>query len=209
MERDETRQAQGRPVPPALPGRAVLPRRPRRTSATRCASSASRASAARSPTRPRPSTTSSAPTDFDPRAYANRADWQLGDAGRHRRDLDLRADRLADRAPLRPLRRGARRPSDDGGVVFAHRRTPTPRQLIAGCCGLGEHARVLGPPELVARGRASASSCSSSATRGERRSSASAARPRAAEPASPSPRAARRQRPRARPRSARSASRAW
>ena len=45
------------------------------------------------------------PADFDPRAYANRADWQLGDERGRRRDPDLRADRLADRTPLRPLRR--------------------------------------------------------------------------------------------------------
>ena len=51
---------QGRPLPPALPGRPVLPRSATRTSATRSASSASRASAARSPTPPRPSTTSAA-----------------------------------------------------------------------------------------------------------------------------------------------------
>ena len=50
-----------------------------RTSARRSACSASRASAARSPTRRRPSTTSAGPADFDPRAYANRADWQLGE----------------------------------------------------------------------------------------------------------------------------------
>ena len=50
-----------------------------RTSARRCASSASRGSAARSPTRPRPSTTSAGPTDFDPRAYAKLAAWQFGE----------------------------------------------------------------------------------------------------------------------------------
>ena len=73
------RAAQGRPVPPALRGRPVLPRRLLRTSARTCGSSGSRGSAARSPTRPRPSTTSSARTDFDPRGYANRIPWQLGD----------------------------------------------------------------------------------------------------------------------------------
>ena len=31
------------------------------------------------------------PTDFDPRAYAARADWQFGDAAGHRRDLGVRA----------------------------------------------------------------------------------------------------------------------
>ena len=45
------------------------------------------------------------PADFDPRAYANRADWQLGEERGVRRGPDLRADRLADRTPLRPLRR--------------------------------------------------------------------------------------------------------
>ena len=44
------------------------------------------------------------PADFDPRAYANRADWQLGEERGCGRDPHLRADRLADRAPLRPLR---------------------------------------------------------------------------------------------------------
>ena len=48
------------------------------------------------------------PAEFDPRAYANRADWQLGDERRRRRDADLRAHRLAGRAPLRPLRRDPR-----------------------------------------------------------------------------------------------------
>ena len=49
------------------------------------------------------------PDDFDPRVYANRVDWQFGDARRRGRDPRRRAHRLADRAPLRPLRRGPRR----------------------------------------------------------------------------------------------------
>ncbi len=44
------------------------------------------------------------PTDFDPRSYATRADWQFGEPAGHGGDLDLRAHRLAGRAPLRPLR---------------------------------------------------------------------------------------------------------
>ena len=58
------------------------------------------------------------PADFDPRAYANRAEWQFGDAGRHRRGLGLRAHRLAGRAPLRPLRRGRAAPTT-AAIVFA------------------------------------------------------------------------------------------
>ncbi len=52
------------------------------------------------------------PEDFDPRAYANRADWQLGEQRGRREDPHRRADRLAGRTPLRPLwrdRAGGRR----------------------------------------------------------------------------------------------------
>ena len=103
------RRAQGRPLPAAVPGRPVLPRRPLARARARSASSACPGSAARSATRPRPSTTSSARADFDPRAYANRIDWQFGDPVGDRRGLDRRPDRVADRAPLRPLRRDAPR----------------------------------------------------------------------------------------------------
>ena len=44
------------------------------------------------------------PKDFDPREYANRADWQYGDAIGDRRGVDLRSHRVARRAPLRALR---------------------------------------------------------------------------------------------------------
>ena len=49
------------------------------------------------------------PADFDPRVYANRIPWQLGDTKAHRRDLGLGPHRLARRAQLRPLRRDGRR----------------------------------------------------------------------------------------------------
>ena len=120
-----------------------------RTSARRSACSASRASAARSPTRRRPSTTSSAPTDFDPRAYANRADWQFGDEQGVAEIADLRAHRLAGRAPLRPLRRDPRR-RDGRRTSSSRRRTRTRASSSRGCSGLGEHAHVAGPAELVA-----------------------------------------------------------
>ena len=49
----------------------------------------------------------SPPEDFDRRDYGSRADWQLGEEPGHREDLHPRADRLADRARLRQLRRAA------------------------------------------------------------------------------------------------------
>ena len=88
------------------------------------------------------------PAGFDPRAYANRIDWQFGDPVGHRRDMDRAPDRVADRAPFRPLRGDAGRPQEDGDRVFV---TPyaNARQLIAWVLGLGEHARIIGPPELA------------------------------------------------------------
>ena len=124
-----------------------------RTSATRSASSASRASAARSPTRRRPSTTSSAPTDFDPRELRQPDRLAARRHRRHRRDLGLRAHRLAGRAPLRRLRRARR--AEDGGASSA----PSTRCRACsspGSLGLGEHARVLGPARARRPRRASA-----------------------------------------------------
>jgi proteasome accessory factor BC len=88
------------------------------------------------------------PADFDPRAYANRIDWQFGDAigtaeiwiGR----------RIAWQIERHFGHYGEMRPeNDDGDRIFL---TPyaNARQLIAWVLGLGEHARILGPPELTA-----------------------------------------------------------
>ena len=78
------------------------------------------------------------PEDFDPRAYATRTDWQLGEPDRARADLALGPDRLAGAAPLRPRRRGhgGRRRRD-----LRDRVRRTPRQLVSWVLGLGEHAR--------------------------------------------------------------------
>src|SRR5579875_2009441 len=68
------------------------------------------------------------PDDFDPRAYANRIPWQIE---RHfGRYGEIRAG------------------EDDEDRVFVTRYANA-RQLIAWVLGLGEHARILGPPELV------------------------------------------------------------
>ena len=91
------------------------------------------------------------PSDFDPRVYAARADWQLDDpVGVARVWVSPRIDwlvqrhfghagsttdaALADDAP-------------DDGVVFE---TPYShaRELISWVMGLGDRARVIGPPEL-------------------------------------------------------------
>ena len=49
------------------------------------------------------------PEDFDPRMYATRTDWQLGDPVGRGAHLALRPHRLARPAPLRPRRRGLAR----------------------------------------------------------------------------------------------------
>jgi proteasome accessory factor BC len=86
------------------------------------------------------------PRDFDPRAFANRADWQYGDpVGTAQVRV---SDRLGWQVERHYGRFGEIAPADDGGVVFT---TPyaNMRQLVAWILGLGEYARVEGPPELV------------------------------------------------------------
>jgi proteasome accessory factor BC len=88
------------------------------------------------------------PRDFDPRAYAHRIQWQFGDpigtaevwiSGRIAWQIERHFGGYGDIQPA----------GEDGEVVFT---TPyaNARQLIAWVLGLGEHARVLGPPEPVA-----------------------------------------------------------
>jgi predicted DNA-binding transcriptional regulator YafY len=86
------------------------------------------------------------PVDFDPRAYANRAEWQYGD------EVGTAtvwvSDRIAWHVERHFGRFGAVTPADSG-VRFE---TPyaNPRLLVAWVLGLGEHARIEGPPELAA-----------------------------------------------------------
>jgi proteasome accessory factor C len=93
------------------------------------------------------------PEDFDPRAYANRADWQLGDE-RGVAEV-LVAERIAWQIERHFGRYGeiVEPGSDagafeDGAVVF---RTPysSARSIVSWILGLGVNARLLGPPELV------------------------------------------------------------
>lgn len=89
------------------------------------------------------------PADFDPRSYANRAEWQYGDPV-GTAEVWISA-RIAWQVERHFGRFGEVRPGDagDGSIVFA---TPyaSARQLAAWVLRLGENARVLGPDELRA-----------------------------------------------------------
>jgi proteasome accessory factor C len=86
------------------------------------------------------------PVDFDPRAYANRAEWQYGE------DVGTAtvwvSERIAWHVERHFARFGEAVPAGDGGVRFTTSYSNM-RQLVAWVLGLGEHARVEGPPELV------------------------------------------------------------
>ena len=94
------------------------------------------------------------PEDFDPREYATRTDWQLGDADRARRAIWIssRIDWLV-RAPLRPRRRTVHGGRGDGvifetdyadsradGVLGARARRARPHPRAAGAGGRGRRA---------------------------------------------------------------------
>ena len=85
------------------------------------------------------------PTDFDPRSYANRADWQFGET------LDTAQievdDRIAWLVERHFGRYGEVTHTADGAIVLS---TPyaNRRQLASWVLRLGEHARVLAPEDL-------------------------------------------------------------
>jgi proteasome accessory factor C len=95
------------------------------------------------------------PSDFDPRAYANRADWQLGEE-RGVAEI-LIGERIAWQVERHfgrygeirePLEAETQPDAEDGEVVF---RTgySSPRSIISWVLGLGVNARLLGPEELT------------------------------------------------------------
>jgi proteasome accessory factor C len=91
------------------------------------------------------------PVNFDPRAYANRIDWQFGEpVGTAEVWI---SQRIAWQIERHFGRYGEMRPAGGDGHpgdrLFA---TPyaNARQLIAWVLGLSENARIVGPPELVA-----------------------------------------------------------
>ncbi|HEX7609144.1 MAG TPA: WYL domain-containing protein [Solirubrobacteraceae bacterium] len=94
------------------------------------------------------------PSDFDPRAYANRADWQLGEE-RGVAEI-LIGERIAWQVERHfgrygeirePLEAETQPDAEDGEVVF---RTgySSPRSIVSWVLGLGVNARLLGPEEL-------------------------------------------------------------
>ncbi len=87
------------------------------------------------------------PAGFDPRAYANRIDWQFGDPVGTAEVWIGR--RIAWQIERHFGRYGEMRADgEDGDRVFV---TPyaNARQVISWVLGLGEHARIVGPPELA------------------------------------------------------------
>src|SRR5215208_7154958 len=92
------------------------------------------------------------PEDFDPRGYATRTDWQLGDPiGRARLWLSDRIDWLVLRhfghaGTVTPAAEIDDAPDD--GIVFETDYANS-RQIVAWVLGLGERARVLGPDQLA------------------------------------------------------------
>src|SRR6187200_788812 len=86
------------------------------------------------------------PAGFDPREYANRIPWQLGDP-RDTAEIWV-SERIAWHVERNFGRYGELTDADDGGHVF---RTPyaIARLVLAWAIGYEAHARVIGPPELA------------------------------------------------------------
>ena len=88
------------------------------------------------------------PADFDPRSYATRADWQFGEPVGQAEVLI--SERIAWQVERHFGRFGTVRPVEDGsGDRIFITDYASIRQLAAWALRLGEHARVLGPEELV------------------------------------------------------------
>ncbi len=85
------------------------------------------------------------PADFDPRAYANRADWQLGD------ELGTAEILITQRIAWQVERHFGRygEVHEEGEDRLFHTEYSSPRGIISWVLGLGINARLLGPPELT------------------------------------------------------------
>jgi proteasome accessory factor C len=89
------------------------------------------------------------PADFDPRAYADRAEWQLG---RERETAEiLLSSRIAWQIERHFGRYGEMRMVDSGDREQRLFLTPyaNPRLILSWVLGLGEQAQLLGPPSLL------------------------------------------------------------
>jgi predicted DNA-binding transcriptional regulator YafY len=91
------------------------------------------------------------PADFDPRAYANRSEWQLGEEQGVAEVL--LCERIAWQIERHFGRYGEILPAGGEGHSQGDRLLRTSyssvRMIVSWVLGLGEHARLLGPPELV------------------------------------------------------------
>jgi proteasome accessory factor C len=85
------------------------------------------------------------PADFDPRAYANRADWQLGE------ERGIAAVHICERIAWQVERHFGRYGEirDDGNETTFLTGYSNPRSLISWVMGLGTNARLTGPEELT------------------------------------------------------------
>ena len=149
MQSGETAAAQGRPVPPAVRGRPVVPRRPLARARRRA-----RVPALADPRQGRlldqGRARLPAPADFDPRGFASRIPWQLGDVvGTGEVWV---SDKIAWYVERQFGAYGEMRDAEDGGRIF---RTDyaIPRLLVAWALRFGDQARVCNPPELVEESR--------------------------------------------------------
>ena len=85
------------------------------------------------------------PADFDPRGYANRADWQLGE------EMGVAEIQVSERIAWQVERHFGRYGEirhEDGETVFLTGYSNA-RGIISWVLGLGGNARLLGPEELV------------------------------------------------------------
>jgi proteasome accessory factor C len=90
------------------------------------------------------------PADFDPRAYANRAEWQFGEQCGV---AEIRfSERIAWQIERHFGRYGEIDTAPDGAEGDRILRTPysSARMIVSWLLGIGEHARLQGPEELVA-----------------------------------------------------------
>ncbi len=90
------------------------------------------------------------PADFDPRAYANRSEWQLGEE-RGVAEV-LLSERIAWQIERHFGRYGdiavAGEEGSARGDMLLRTSYSSARMFVSWVLGLGEHARLLGPPEL-------------------------------------------------------------
>jgi predicted DNA-binding transcriptional regulator YafY len=87
------------------------------------------------------------PADFDPRSYANRADWQLGEE-RGVAEVQV-CERIAWQVERHFGRYGEIRSPENGGETSFLTGYSNPRSLVSWVMGLGANGRLLGPPELT------------------------------------------------------------